>query len=85
VTSVDWKRHVNSDGNFELPSYLYKMISGLMKQSLDLGTMLSDDPAKTRAYKERTKDTFKAQWASLAEALEFFDIVVPCVCFETNS
>ncbi len=82
---LDWQSHVNVLGEFELPAYLYKMINSLMKQSLDLGTLLSNDSGKTRAYKERVKEAFKAQWFLLAEALEYFEIVVPCECFGSNT
>ena len=81
---LDWRKYVNSAGNFELPAFLYKMILSLMKESLDLGTLLSNDDAKTRAYKERVKKTFTAQWQNLAEVLEYFDIIVPCECHGTR-
>jgi hypothetical protein len=51
-----------------------------MKQSLDLGTLLSDDKGKLRAYKEQVKGVFKRRWMEVAQALEFFDIIVPCQC-----
>lgn len=84
MNSLDWRRNVNEQGDFELPSYLYKMIKNLMKQTLDLGTLLSNDSAKTRAYKEQVKNTFRDQWNSLAEALEFFDLIRPCICHTTG-
>lgn len=77
---LDWQQYVNEDGDFELPSYLYKVILALMKHSLDMGTLLSTDQARLRAYKEQTKSTFKSQWLEIAQALESFDIIVPCVC-----
>ena len=52
----------------------------LMKQSLDLGTLLSDDPAKLRAYKEQIKKEFKNKWFNIAEALEQVGVLVECVC-----
>lgn len=84
MNSLDWRKNINDHGDFELPSYLYKMIKNLMKQSLDLGTLLSTDAAKTRAYKEQIKNVFKDQWAALAEALEFFDLIRPCICYSTG-
>lgn len=81
--SLDWKKYVTESGDFELPTYLYNLVNDLMKNALDLGTMLSTDPAKTRAYKEQIKRTFKERWRVLAEALESFDIIVPCVCDNT--
>lgn len=80
--SLDWKKSINADGDFALPSYLYTLITDLMKQSLDMGTLLSDDPAKLRAYKEQIKRTFKERWRMLAEALEYFEMIVPCSCDE---
>jgi hypothetical protein len=78
--SLDWRNYVNEFGDFELPNYLYQINKELMKQSLDLGTLLSDDKAKLRAYKEQIKSVFKRRWMELAQALEFFDIIVPCRC-----
>lgn len=80
MRTVDWRSYVNADGDFELPSYLYRLISDLMKQSLDMGTLLSNDPAKLRAFKEQTKTIFKKRWLDVAQALEAFDIIVPCGC-----
>ncbi len=77
---VDYRNYVNERGDFELPRYLYLIITNLMKQALDFGTMLSNDPAKLRAYKEQTKRSFKAQWFDLAQALESFGIIVVCGC-----
>jgi hypothetical protein len=84
MSTVDWRKYVNKSGDFELPAYLYKMITSLMKESLDLGTMLSNDPAKTRAFKERIKESFKEQWLATAEILEAFGIIVRCECFDTS-
>jgi hypothetical protein len=80
IRSLDWRNYVNEFGDFELPNYLYQINKELMKQSLDLGTLLSDDRAKLRAYKEQIKNVFKRRWMELAQALEFFDIIVPCHC-----
>ena len=76
----DWKKFININGDFELPNFLYKTINDLMKQSLDMGTLLSNDPYKLRAYKEQTKKLFKSKWYDLAQALEFFNIIDPCQC-----
>ena len=51
----DWKMYLNQNGDFELANFLYKTINNLMKQSLDMGTLLSNDQIKLRAYKEQTK------------------------------
>lgn len=77
---MSWINYVNESGDFELPTYLYRTISDLMKQSLDLGTLLSTDTAKLRAFKEQTKSVFKKRWLDMAQALESFDIIVPCGC-----
>jgi hypothetical protein len=76
----DWKVFINENGDFELPNFIYKTITDLMKQTLDMGTLLSSDPAKLRAYKEQTKKAFKSRWYEIAKALEFFNIIDPCIC-----
>lgn len=77
---LDWRMYVNRNGDFELASYLFRVINDLMKQSLDMGTLLSEDPAKLRAFKDQTKQAFKKRWYEVAQALESFDIIVPCGC-----
>lgn len=76
----NWKNFIDDKGSFELPNFLYKTINDLMKQSLDMGTLLSDDPYKLRSYKEQTKKMFKQKWFSVAEALEFFGLIEECGC-----
>ena len=76
----DWTVFINENGDFELPNFIYKTITDLMKQTLDMGTLLSSDPAKLRAYKEQTKKAFKSRWYEIAKALEFFNIIDPCIC-----
>lgn len=76
----DWKNFINENGDFELPNFIYKTITDLMKQTLDMGTLLSSDQQKLRAYKEQTKKSFKSKWYEIAEALEFFGIIDPCIC-----
>lgn len=78
--SSEWKIYINTNGDFELPNFLYKTINDLMKQSLDMGTLLSSDQYKLRAYKEQTKKLFKNKWFDIAEALEFFGIIEKCGC-----
>jgi hypothetical protein len=46
-----------------------------------MGTLLSNDAHKLRAYKEQTKKLFKNKWFEIAESLEFFDIIEKCMCF----
>lgn len=84
MSNVDWRAFVNSDGDFELPNYLYRLNSDLMKQALDLGTLLSEDKAKLRAFKEQVKKTFKKRWLETAEVLEFFELITPCSCEHTE-
>ena len=77
----DWKIYLNKNGDFELANFLYKTINTLMKQSLDMGTLLSSDQAKLRAYKEQTKKVFKQKWFEVAKALEHFGIIEQCSCY----
>jgi hypothetical protein len=74
----DWKNYIDVNGNFELPNFLYKTINELMKQALDMGTLLSDDQYKLRAYKEQTKKLFKQKWFTIAQSLEFFNLIEQC-------
>ena len=78
--NIDWRTYVDNNGDFELAAYLYRVISDLMKSSLDYGTLLSTDQTRLRAYKESVKGTFKSRWLEVAQALEAFDIIVPCGC-----
>jgi hypothetical protein len=71
---------VDKNGNFQLANYLYRTINELMKHSLDMGTLLSDDPAKLRAYKEQTKKLFKGKWHDVAEMLEYYSLIEKCSC-----
>lgn len=80
MTQSSWESYVNKNGDFNLALYLFKTINFLMKSSLDFGTMLSSDHAQLRAYKEQTKSLFKTKWLEVAQALEHFDIIVPCGC-----
>lgn len=78
--NLDWRSYVDEKGNFEMPFYLYRIQNELMKTCLDFGTLLSDDSVKLRAYKEQVKKAFKKRWLEIAEAMEFFDLVVECGC-----
>jgi hypothetical protein len=81
----DWKNYIDKNGNFQLANFLYKSINELMKHSLDMGTLLSNDSQKLRAYKEQTKKLFKNKWLDVASALENFDIIEKCVCFSQKT
>lgn len=76
----EWKKYVNELGNFEFPEFLYKTLTGLMKTSLDLGTLVCTDASKLRAYKEQIKAAHKQRWNDIAIALQSFDIIEPCIC-----
>lgn len=77
---IDWRNYVDANGDFELANYLYHCFNDLMKSSLDMGTLLSEDKAKLRAFKEQTKTVFKNRWLEVAQVFESFDILVPCGC-----
>lgn len=77
----DWKKFTDVNGDFQLANFLYRSINDLMKHSLDMGTLLSNDQQKLRAYKEQTKKLFKNKWLEIAQALEMFDIIEKCVCY----
>lgn len=80
----DWRDHIDANGDFALPAYLFKVNNNLMKETLDLGVLLSQDAQKLRAFKEQVKKSFKKRWLELAQALEFFDLIVPCSCRPTD-
>lgn len=80
----DWKKYTDVNGDFQLANFLYRNINDLMKHSLDMGTLLSNDPQKLRAYKEQTKKLFKTKWFEVAQALEFFDIIEKCHCYNES-
>jgi len=77
---LDWRNYVDESGDFELAHYIFRVLNDLMKQSLDLGTLLSDDQSKLRAYKDQVKVVFRRRWQDVAQALESFEIIVPCGC-----
>lgn len=79
----DWKKFTDVNGDFQLANFLYRSINDLMKHSLDMGTLLSSDQAKLRAYKEQTKKLYKSKWLEIAQALEFFDIIEKCICYSS--
>jgi hypothetical protein len=81
----DWKKYTDVNGDFQLANFLYRNINELMKHSLDMGTLLSNDQSKLRAYKEQTKKLFKSKWFEVAQALEFFDIIEKCICYSETT
>lgn len=80
----EWKKYVDSNGNFQLANFIYRTLNDLMKNSLDMGTLLSSDQQKLRAYKEQTKKLFKIKWNEIAQYLEFSDIIEKCECTLNN-
>lgn len=81
ISMSKWRNYIDENGNFQLANYMYRTINDLMKNSLDMGTLLSDDPQKLRAYKEQTKKLFKSKWYEMAESLEAMDIIEKCHCY----
>lgn len=51
-----------------------------MKNTLDLGTLLSDDPKKLRAFKEQIKQSHKEAWSDIAESFVAYGIIDRCIC-----
>lgn len=84
MKSSEWSKYLDVNGDFELPKFLYKTNSELMKAVLDIGTLVCQDPTKLRAYKERVKALFKERWNDIAGSLEFFGIINRCVCNEKD-
>lgn len=82
--SSNWEQYVDGNGDFNLALYMFRTVNFLMKSTLDFGTMVSTDQQKLRAYKEQVKTLFKGKWLEVAEALEAFDIIIPCGCPPTQ-
>lgn len=80
----DIENYVDSYGVFDFVKYTYELFNDSMKQTLDMGTLLSSDPQKLRAYKEQIKKDFKSRWEALASVLEQFGIADKCRCFENQ-
>lgn len=80
IVNSDLEKFLDWNGNISIPYYLYRMIMALMKESLDLGTLLSDDQAKLRAYKERVKNVYHQEWKKLASIFEEMGLIEPCGC-----
>lgn len=80
-----WNNYFDENGNFQLANYIYRTINDLMKNSLDMGTLLSDDQSKLRAYKEQTKKLFKSKWYDIAQCMETMDLIEKCSCYSVVS
>lgn len=77
-------KFINVNGDFEFPNFLYHTIMSLMKSTLDLGTLACSNPNQLRAFKETTKKNFKSKWKEIAQILETFDLITPCICNESD-
>lgn len=80
ISMKDLSSFADKNGNFQLANFIYRTVNELMKHSLDMGTLLSDDSAKLRAYKEQTKKLFKSKWHDIAEVLEYYSLIEKCSC-----
>lgn len=56
----------------------------VMKEVLDLGTLVCHNAKEERAFKERTKAAHKKAWKEIASVLLELEIVTPCICRETE-
>ncbi len=65
---------------FNIVKYIHNNINNSMKYALDLGTMLSDDPKKLRAFKEQIKKHSRQQWEAIGKALVYLDLAYECIC-----
>jgi hypothetical protein len=77
---IHWKDFVDERDDFQLSTYMYLLINQIMKNTLDLGTLLSDDPKKLRAFKEQIKKNHKEAWSDVAESLESYGLIDRCTC-----
>ena len=71
--------HFKND-EFNIVKFMYLNINASMKHALDLGTMVSDDPQKLRAYKEQIKKNARKQWDELGRALVYLGLADECIC-----
>lgn len=77
-------KKINPKGYIEFPSFIYDLLMSLMKETLDLGTLLSSDSNKMRAFKERTKSSYRKAWLDTASLLAEFGMITPCICNEKD-
>lgn len=75
---------INEITSVQLAQFLYQSLDKLMKTTLDLGTLASENPNKLRAYKEQVKRNFKQQWIDIAQVFEAEGIIRPCSCSEKD-
>ena len=80
VNKKDVNDYVDALGNFDFVKYTYDLFSDSMKHTLDMGTLLSNDQQKLRAFKEQVKKDFRTQWKSLASVLELVEVAGKCFC-----
>lgn len=75
---------ISKINSIQLAQFLYQSLDRLMKTTLDLGTLASENPHKLRAYKEQVKRNFKQQWIDIAQVFEAEGIITPCSCNEKD-
>ena len=64
----------------ELPKFLYRTLVSVMKETLDLGTLVCHNAKEERAFKERTKAAHRKAWKEIADMLLDLGIVTSCIC-----
>lgn len=65
---------------FNIVKFIYMNLNHSMKYALDLGTMVSTDPQKLRAYKEQIKKNARFQWEEIGRALVYLGLADECQC-----
>lgn len=65
---------------FNIVKFIYMNINQSMKYALDLGTMVSTDPQKLRAFKEQIKKNARFQWEEIGRALVYLGLADECQC-----
>jgi hypothetical protein len=73
-------KNLSESDNFNIVKFIYMLLNDSMKYALDMGTLLSDDPQKLRAYKEQIKKNSKGNWDKLGAALVNIGIADDCIC-----
>lgn len=73
-------KNISESDDFNIVKFIYMLLNDSMKYALDMGTLLSDDPQKLRAYKEQIKKNSKTNWDKLGAALVNIGIADDCIC-----
>lgn len=66
------------DDSYNLIKFLYTNVNNSMKYALDMGTLLSNDPQKLRAFKEQVKKKSREQWDAIGRVLEGLGLAEKC-------